>query len=1224
MKFLAWIAAVLLLLLAMVVALPFSAVGTRALLGWVNDAGLLRIEYAGGSLFGDLELQMVALDVGDVALQLDRIDTRLDLDCFWRSTFCFEALAIGSLTLDVAAAESDVQSSSDQPQLIEIPFFYEIQKLSLGEALVRWPGGSWRQGQMSAELRLAGSELQIMSASVAEPVLEVLSDTADSQGYAGFEPAPIFIPLDLTISRLELNAAHAVIGDLQQSIDQLVLSGRWQGYALALDELAVTAATIGHIRATGTLNFDGAWPTNINAEIAVAKGVEPAAVAGRVLDVALNGDLGGLDITVGSAGQPALNLALTADLLSAGLPHQGTVDLEWAEGATLGAILDLAGQWSTLEVLGPIHAQVQGTLDKQQVVVSGRASGLGYDLLSFQTVGDWSAPRLNIESMTLQHEGSDSLIRVQGFAEFADSWALQAAFNSQGFTLPSLQEGAPDRFSGELGLQASGSGSNWQVRWQGMDLKGTVNGLPATASGSAGLDSELHLLPGATHIQLNGALLDVVAQENNIEQAQLSLQLDDLGRWFAGARGQISLQGQGTLGREKIRVAGEARNITVGGVDIDLASLSISYDGDSQQFAASVLAPTLESQGYELRNLSLNLQGNLDSHRLQLASEGDIAGRLLLAGAWNEDSWRGELQPAQIQTSSGPWSLSEKVALSWNSPGTLTMAGHCWRHSEFSLCAQDAAVGQSGDISLKLDGDVKAFNGMLPKSFQVGGKLTSTLDLAWQPELDLEIDAVLQARELSATRRYGMGERVSVSWQAIDLTMQRQGSELAVDGTVVRDGRKVLSLNVLLPTTSEGPLSGKLSFNELQLMTLAPWLTELSELGGSLTGDLSLAGTPMAPLARGNLTLTNAQITLVSNPTRLTELALDLQLEGDKAKLTGTGMLGGGALQLQGQVMTQPQLRVELAISGEQHQILLPPASEILVSQDLVLVLADDLLDVSGDVQVHEGVLRHQELPAGSVGLSAEVVVVDVLGNVIEEERPFDVRADIWLHVRDRFRVEGGGVGATLGGKLHIVQEPGEEPQVFGGLNLLGGELEAYGQRLQIRRGTIAFSGPADNPELDISAEREIRSDDVTVGARLLGSLEEPILEVYSDPPMSQGEAMSYLVRGRGMDAGAGADGTALALSMGASVVNRSGIVSGLNRLPLISDVAFGASGGEDDTAATVSGYIGSRLYLSYGRGLYEPINELTARLYLQSRLWLEVVSRLENSLDLYYSFDID
>ena len=89
-------------------------------------------------------------------------------------------------------------------------------------------------------------------------------------------------------------------------------------------------------------------------------------------------------------------------------------------------------------------------------------------------------------------------------------------------------------------------------------------------------------------------------------------------------------------------------------------------------------------------------------------------------------------------------------------------------------------------------------------------------------------------------------------------------------------------------------------------------------------------------------------------------------------------------------------------------------------------------------------------------------------------------------------------------------------------------------------------------------------------------------------------------------------------------MVNRSTLVSELNRVPGLSNVAFGAQGGESDTAATVSGYLGERLYLSYGIGLYEPINVLTARFYLRARLWVEVISSLENSLDLYYSFDRD
>ncbi|MEQ8800850.1 MAG: translocation/assembly module TamB domain-containing protein, partial [Haliea sp.] len=212
----------------------------------------------------------------------------------------------------------------------------------------------------------------------------------------------------------------------------------------------------------------------------------------------------------------------------------------------------------------------------------------------------------------------------------------------------------------------------------------------------------------------------------------------------------------------------------------------------------------------------------------------------------------------------------------------------------------------------------------------------------------------------------------------------------------------------------------------------------------------------------------------------------------------------------------------------------------------------------------------------------------------------------------------------TVGGDLSLQQVSGQPLQVFGNLNIVGGEFRAYGQRLLVRQGRISFSGAPENPDLNLRAERQIPAEDVRAGVLVSGTLEAPRISLYSEPALSQTETLSYLVRGRGMDSGAGADGTAMALSVGTGLVNQSGIVEELNRLPGLRNVEFGAEGAEDETAATVSGYIGERIYLSYGVGLYEPVNTLTARLYLQARLWLEVVSRLESSVDLYYSFDID
>ena len=170
----------------------------------------------------------------------------------------------------------------------------------------------------------------------------------------------------------------------------------------------------------------------------------------------------------------------------------------------------------------------------------------------------------------------------------------------------------------------------------------------------------------------------------------------------------------------------------------------------------------------------------------------------------------------------------------------------------------------------------------------------------------------------------------------------------------------------------------------------------------------------------------------------------------------------------------------------------------------------------------------------------------------------------------------------------------------------------------------MSFAGDPENPQLDLRAERHFPSEALRVGFTVGGSLREPRLDLYSEPQLPREAQLSWLVRGRPPDAGASMDGTALALSVGASALNQTSLVRSLNRLPLLSNVALGTETGSNGTAATISGYVGDRLYLSYGMGLYEPVNTLTARLYLRARLWLEMVSALENSVDIYYRFDID
>ncbi len=1215
----------LLLVLAVVVALPFTAAGSRLLIERADQLDAIAVEYSGGQLFGELELGHFRYESEALKLELKSVQTVLRPGCFWRSAFCLETAQIEAFNLQLVATENETsEDGSKQAQMIELPYPVSIEKVRLGSAHIGWPGGYWQQGTMQASLSLVGSVLAIEEASVQAARLHLAANDESSPGYPGFALPSIYLPLDLQVDRLELLHPQADIGDAEYPFEFLTLSGRWVGYSLELAGLDTRSEQYGELNGTGEIAFQGAWPLQLETTAVVGANVAAEALRNRIFGLSLSGSFQQMIVSVHSEGSPTLSLEGEAGVSLPDLPLSADWTLQWQESVSLAEIAQLEGTLGELQLVTPIDGSVTGTLDEQQIELRGQLAGLGYEQLELVAAAGWQAPRLQLHSLELSDSASDSRLSAEGMLQLTESWEVQASATTAGFQLPAAEGKSLARLEGKLSLRAEGEADSWTIRLPEVQLQGVVADQPAYIHGYAGITSSLRLLPSKLEGDISGAQLRVEADAQGT-RARVELVLDDIGRWVPGGQGHLSLLARGDPSTQHLEFEGSAQQFQVAGQKLSDARFSGMYSVEREVFNARLQATDIEAGGLALDEVSLQLRGAPEAHRIAIKAEGDVDGRITLEGGFADGRWQGQLQPALISTSSGDWQLGESVALSWDpGAGLIDLDPHCWKHKHFDLCGRRLNFGSTGDVALRLAGNARAINGFLPQGLRTRGQLQADVQLGWLPGKRMEFSGKASATDFRVTRAYGMGERVSTQWDKIDLDVSGDTEGLKLRGVGRSGDREIVSVIATLPVDTASAIDGTLRLDRLWVDNLAPFTSSFSKLGGSVSGELKLSGSIDVPKANGVLTLSDGHFVSLDNPTELTELQLELKLAGDTGTISGEGALGGGPLQLEGTLTARPDYRLDLQLSGARHQILVPPASDFIASEEIRLVLTDGLMDISGEIRIHEGVLRHDELPAGGVALSNDAVLVDVNGNVLKEEVPFEVRSDVWIRIKDRFKIEGESLHATLGGDLHVVREPGNPPQVFGTLNLMGGELRAYRQQLLVQRGTIAFSGPPENPELNISAEREIRSEDVMVGARLFGPLEQPELEIYSTPAMSQGEAMSYLVRGRGLDSGAGADGTALALSVGADIVNQSGIVTEINRLPLISDVAFGASGEDDETAATVSAYVGSRIYVSYGIGLYEPINILTARLYLQSRLWLEVVSSLENSLDLYYSFDID
>jgi translocation and assembly module TamB len=188
-----------------------------------------------------------------------------------------------------------------------------------------------------------------------------------------------------------------------------------------------------------------------------------------------------------------------------------------------------------------------------------------------------------------------------------------------------------------------------------------------------------------------------------------------------------------------------------------------------------------------------------------------------------------------------------------------------------------------------------------------------------------------------------------------------------------------------------------------------------------------------------------------------------------------------------------------------------------------------------------------------------------------------------------------------------------------GALQLVDGRYEAFGQELDLRRARLVFVGAVSEPYLDIEAVRRV--DNVVAGIRLSGPAREPQTEVFSEPPMSQDQALSYVILGRPLQSqGDQGQVSRAALSLG---LNRaSGLTRGIGEAFGIQDLTLEAEGSGEDSAVVASGYLTEDLSLRYGVGLFEPITTVALRYDLGRYFYVEAASGLASSLDIFYTRD--
>lgn len=396
---------------------------------------------------------------------------------------------------------------------------------------------------------------------------------------------------------------------------------------------------------------------------------------------------------------------------------------------------------------------------------------------------------------------------------------------------------------------------------------------------------------------------------------------------------------------------------------------------------------------------------------------------------------------------------------------------------------------------------------------------------------------------------------------------------------------------------------------------------------GQWFGNLRFAGTLEEPLIYGRTGLFNAKLDSTKLPFEMLPSDIKLTFNGNSSTLEGHLKTPQGEVALNGSAdwRTIGEGKAIVTTKGSNLRVTLPPDIEFDLTTDVTCEASSDLIKLDGAISIPWAKVSVSKLPASAVDVSDDAVRLDrPRAKKKAAGKPIPIESNLRIHIGDDVRVEAMGLKARLTGNLNVIQDNGTLG-LTGQISVPSGSFKAYGQDLLVRRGEFHFVGAVANPLLDLEAIRnpDRTADDVIAGIRVTGSVDSPQVAVFTDPAKSETEALSYLIRGEGLDPSGDSDNTMitsalinLGLSQGSHVFESLGDAVG------ISGLGFETEGVGDSSQLVVSGYVLPGLKVKYGVGIFDSLATLTLRYRVIPRLYVEAVSGVDQALDLLYSFE--
>ncbi|MEG3110417.1 translocation/assembly module TamB domain-containing protein [Pantoea sp. T14] len=1214
---------------------------------WVPGLSIKQVE--GG--WRNLSINGLRYEMPGVSVDAGNIHLAVDLNCLLHSSVCVNDVTLKDISV-VVDSKKMTPSSAPPPEEeggstnLSTPYPITLRHLGLHNVNVKvddtaislmdfTTGLQWQDRALTLSpthiqsllialpkaAKVANEQVIQPKVQQPQPDEKPLGETLQAMFAKPLLPElPDFqLPLDIDVQAI-LGEQLRITGDTDISVKRLLVKAKTTDRQMQLHTLEVDS-NLGQLNGSGQATLADNWPVDfsLNGTANVAP------LKGENIVLKLNGAMRDeLTLALNLSGPVRAQLDATTQPAVAGLPLSLKLTSPQLRWPLTGPVLyqadnlDYQFKGKATDYVMSLRTAVKGeAVPPATISLDGKGN-----------VQQFSLDKLRVAAL----QGNVDLTALVDWSK-AISWRSELTLS--GIDTAKQYPDWPAKLDGKIATRGSLYGGTWQVSVPQLQLKGNVKQNAVTADGSLSGNSYnqwtvpgIKLALGRNHLDVKGALGDTVNLDATIDAPQLNNALPGLGGVVKG-----TLKARGTLQAPQVLADLNATGLRWQQLQINRVTLN----GDvrsSDQIAGKLQlrVEQLKQDALSINLLTLNADGNEKQHQLKLDVQGKpVSGQLALSGSFDrqQQRWKGSLNNTHFDTPVGEWRLTRAMAIDYlNAKQTATIGAHCWQNPNAQLCVPEPIeAGPSGKAHVVLNRfDLAMIKPFMPDATKLNGVFSGDARVNWSADGSLPTGTVALKGNGVKVEQDVQGNTLPIAFDTLNLNAALRNGRAQLDWLIRIANNGQLDGNVQInDPENRRTLGGNVNIRNISLAMINPALMQGEQIKGKLNSSLRLGGSVRQPQVFGQLGLQDVDVDGSFMPVDLTAANLNLVFNGMSSTLNGLIQTAQGNINLNGNAdwSQLDNWRARVAAQGSRIRVTVPPMVRMDVSPDLVFEATPAAFSLDGRVDIPWARITVQEVPESATGVSSDAVMLDEnLKPIQPKTASIPINSNLVINVGNDVRLSAFGLKAKLNGDLKLVQDK-SGLGLNGQINIPSGRFHAYGQDLIVRKGELQFAGPPDQPYVNLEAIRnpEATEDDVTAGLRVTGLADEPKVEVFADPAMSQQEALSYLLRGQGLNSDGDSNALTSAL-VGLGVAQSGQVVGKIGETFGVSNLALDTAGVGDSQQVQVSGYVLPGLQVKYGVGIFDSLATLTLRYRLMPKLYLEAVSGVDQALDLLYQFE--